>query len=305
MCFGAFTWVMKVHRFSVFVGKLLTTHNGVYHDWSFPPYRCEWNLSCVCQRTGRTNAITITNDTGRLSKAGIDRMVAVKIASRDSLESYVYSVKQVAEDPNVDNKLNAADLETVKERLRRWWLCAKGIPCRIRKNTKKNKRIFNNCVLLSWPSSMDSSSSNSRILTALPMDSPWKKWTKPVKYYWQWFAFKTVDLYPKIFTKGKVLLIIVHHKKISRSLLPFYWLLSLHYKTGISHQTAEGKACIVIRYKMLLNVLANNTTAFLFYFEGSNPFLPFFSIFIYKCNAYNNYNVNEDVYFKVSHTCST
>ena len=56
---------------------------------------------------------------------------------------------------------------------------------------------------------------------------------------------------------------------------------------------------------MLLNVLANNTTAFLFYFEGSNPFLPFFSIFIYKCNAYNNYNVNEDVYFKVSHTCST
>ena len=49
---------------------------------------------------------------------------------------------------------------------------------------------------------------------------------------------------------------------------------------------------------MLLNVLANNTTAFLFYFEGSNPFLPFFSIFIYKCNAYNNYNVNKAVYFK-------
>ena len=97
-----------------------------------------------------------------------------------------------------------------------------------------------------------------------------------------------MDLYPKIFTKGKVVLIIVHYK----------------FKTGISHQTAEGKACIVIRYKMLLNVLANNTTAFLFYFEGSNPFLPFFSIFIYKCNAYNNYNVNEDVYFKVSHTCS-
>ena len=50
---------------------------------------------------------------------------------------------------------------------------------------------------------------------------------------------------------------------------------------------------------MLLNVLANNTTGFSFYFEGSKPFLPFFSIFIYKCNAYNNYNVNKDVYFKV------
>ena len=39
-----------------------------------------------------------------------------KITERNSLESYVYSVEQTAEDPNVVNKLNTADLETVKEK---------------------------------------------------------------------------------------------------------------------------------------------------------------------------------------------
>ena len=87
------------------------------------------NVSAKDQSTGKTNAITITNDTGRLSKGEIDRMVAdaekykkedemqrEKIAARNSLESYIYSVKQTAEDPNVVNKLNADDLEIVKNK---------------------------------------------------------------------------------------------------------------------------------------------------------------------------------------------
>ena len=87
------------------------------------------NVSAKDQSTGKTSAITITNDTGRLSKGEIDRMVAdaekykkedemqrEKIAARNSLESYVYSVKQTAEDPNVVNKLNADDLEIVKNK---------------------------------------------------------------------------------------------------------------------------------------------------------------------------------------------
>lgn len=87
------------------------------------------NVSAKDQSTGKTNAITITNDTGGLSKGEIDRMVAdaekykkedemqrKKIAARNSLESYVYSVKQTAEDPNVMNKLNADDLEIVKNK---------------------------------------------------------------------------------------------------------------------------------------------------------------------------------------------
>lgn len=87
------------------------------------------NVSAKDQSTGKTNAITISNDTGRLSKGEIDRMVAdaekykkedemqrEKIAARNSLESYVYSVKQTAEDPNVVNKLNSDDLEIVKNK---------------------------------------------------------------------------------------------------------------------------------------------------------------------------------------------
>ena len=87
------------------------------------------NVSAKDQSTGKTNAITITNDTGRLSKGEIDRMVAdaekykkedemqrEKIAARNSLESYLYSVKMTAEDPNVVNKLNADDLEIVKNK---------------------------------------------------------------------------------------------------------------------------------------------------------------------------------------------
>lgn len=87
------------------------------------------NVSAKDQSTGKTNAITITNDTGRLSKTEIDRMLAdaekykkedemqrETIAARNSLESYVYSVKQAAEDPNVEKKLNAGDLETVKNK---------------------------------------------------------------------------------------------------------------------------------------------------------------------------------------------
>lgn len=85
------------------------------------------NVSAKDKSTGRTNAITITNDTGRLSKAEIDRMVNEaekykeedqmqrdRISAKNSLESYVYSVKQAADDPHVQNKLNTADLETVK-----------------------------------------------------------------------------------------------------------------------------------------------------------------------------------------------
>ena len=87
------------------------------------------NVSAKDQSTGKTNAITITNDKGRLSKADIERMVAEgekykeedekqreTIAARNSLENYVYSVKQAVEDPNAENKLNSDDVETVKSK---------------------------------------------------------------------------------------------------------------------------------------------------------------------------------------------
>ena len=45
-----------------------------------------------------------------------DEIKREKIAARNSLDNYVYSVKQTVEDPNVVNKLNTTDLETVKEK---------------------------------------------------------------------------------------------------------------------------------------------------------------------------------------------
>ena len=65
------------------------------------------NVSAVDKSTGKSNKITITNDKGRLSKEDIDRMVndaerykeedekqKEKVAARNRLESYIFSVKQ-------------------------------------------------------------------------------------------------------------------------------------------------------------------------------------------------------------------
>ena len=91
------------------------------------------NVSAVDKSTGKTNKITITNDKGRLSKDDIDRMVndaekykaedekqREKIATRNKLESYVFSVKQAVGDAgdklsdSDKNKVNKECEETVK-----------------------------------------------------------------------------------------------------------------------------------------------------------------------------------------------
>ena len=80
------------------------------------------NVSAVDKSTGKSNKITITNDKGRLSKDEIDRMVndaekykaederqREKIASRNKLESYVFSVKQAVNEAG--DKLSDNDKE--------------------------------------------------------------------------------------------------------------------------------------------------------------------------------------------------
>ncbi|XP_062580006.1 heat shock protein 68-like [Saccostrea cucullata] len=82
------------------------------------------NVSAKDMSTGKSNKITITNDKGRLSKADIDRMVneaekykdedekqRQKIAARNQLESYVFSVKQATEEHG--DKLPSEDKDTV------------------------------------------------------------------------------------------------------------------------------------------------------------------------------------------------
>ena len=80
------------------------------------------NVSAVDKSTGKTNKITITNDKGRLSKEEIDRMVndaerykeeddkqRDKVAARNKLESYVFSVKQAVGDAG--DKLSDSEKE--------------------------------------------------------------------------------------------------------------------------------------------------------------------------------------------------
>ncbi|KAK3344466.1 heat shock 70 kDa protein [Lasiosphaeria hispida] len=85
------------------------------------------NVSALEKGTGKTNQIVITNDKGRLSKEDIERMLAEaekfkeedeaegrRVAAKNGLESYAYSLRNTLGDSKVDEKLDAADKETLR-----------------------------------------------------------------------------------------------------------------------------------------------------------------------------------------------
>lgn len=80
------------------------------------------NVSAVEKGTGKSNKITITNDKGRLSKEDIERMVSeaekykeddekesARIAAKNGLESYSYSLKNTLSEEKVNEKLDEED----------------------------------------------------------------------------------------------------------------------------------------------------------------------------------------------------
>jgi heat shock protein 1/8 len=84
------------------------------------------NVSAVDKSTGKSQNITITNDKGRLSKDEIERMIneAEKyaaeddvaretIGARNSLENYVYSMRNTLEDEKFKDKVESSDKETL------------------------------------------------------------------------------------------------------------------------------------------------------------------------------------------------
>ena len=90
------------------------------------------NVSALEKGTGKTNKIVITNDKGRLSKEEIERMLseaekykeedeaeASRIAAKNALESYAYSLKNTLADPKVDEKLEASDKETLDKEIKK------------------------------------------------------------------------------------------------------------------------------------------------------------------------------------------
>jgi len=88
------------------------------------------NVSALEKGTGKTNQIVITNDKGRLSKEDIERMLAEaekfkeedeaegqRVSAKNGLESYAYSLRNTLADSKVDEKLDAADKETLKTKI--------------------------------------------------------------------------------------------------------------------------------------------------------------------------------------------
>ncbi|KAF8796861.1 Heat shock protein 70 B2 like protein [Argiope bruennichi] len=85
------------------------------------------NVSAMDKSSGNSRSIRITNDKGRLSKEEIERMLneakqyeredaeqRERVQARNSLESYVYSVKQAADSAS-DDRLSASDKAKVKQ----------------------------------------------------------------------------------------------------------------------------------------------------------------------------------------------
>ena len=88
------------------------------------------NVSAVEKGTGKSNKIVITNDKGRLSKEEIERMLSEaekykeedekegqRVAAKNGLESYAYSLRNTLSDSKVDEKLDAADKEKLKSEI--------------------------------------------------------------------------------------------------------------------------------------------------------------------------------------------
>jgi heat shock protein 5 len=90
------------------------------------------NVSAEDQGTGKSESITITNDQGRLSKEEIEQMIAdaekfseedklikEKIDARNSLDSYLHSMRNTIEDSDkLADKLDEDDKETINEALK-------------------------------------------------------------------------------------------------------------------------------------------------------------------------------------------
>nr|AEM65178.1 heat shock protein 70 [Kryptolebias marmoratus] len=87
------------------------------------------NVSAADKSTGKENKITISNDTGRLSKEDMDRMVRDaekyeaedelqrdRISAKNSLESYAFNMKSCVEDGRLRDKLSQEDKKKVVDK---------------------------------------------------------------------------------------------------------------------------------------------------------------------------------------------
>jgi len=85
------------------------------------------NVTASDKSTGKSNHITITNDTGRLSKADIEKMmneaerykeqddvVKKRIEAKNALENYSYSVRSSLKDEKLKDKFSESEKQTLE-----------------------------------------------------------------------------------------------------------------------------------------------------------------------------------------------
>ncbi|KAL0919616.1 hypothetical protein M5K25_011725 [Dendrobium thyrsiflorum] len=86
------------------------------------------NVSAEDKTTGQKNKITISNDKGRLSKGEIEKMVQEaerfkaedeehkkKVESKNTLENYVYNMRNTIKDDKIASKLGAEDKKKIED----------------------------------------------------------------------------------------------------------------------------------------------------------------------------------------------
>ena len=86
------------------------------------------NVSAVDKAAGQEKRITIRNDSGRLSKEEINRMVAdaenyreqdkiqlERIEAKNKLESYCFNMEKTMEDQQIGSKISAEDKQTIQK----------------------------------------------------------------------------------------------------------------------------------------------------------------------------------------------
>jgi len=86
------------------------------------------HVSAVDKASGNKQAITITNDKGRLSKDEIDRMVSdaakyaaederqqKRVSAKNALESYTYTLRNTLQDPKMKDKITDSDKKALEK----------------------------------------------------------------------------------------------------------------------------------------------------------------------------------------------
>lgn len=87
------------------------------------------NVTAQDKASSKKNAITISNDKGRLTQEDIDRMIseaekfkaqddaqAAKVAAREEIKNYIYQVMDTLENPTLIEKVSESEIETLGEK---------------------------------------------------------------------------------------------------------------------------------------------------------------------------------------------